>query len=145
MVLHRPLFLIKFEFSKVGVCGDGKTGEPGEKGLRAKKRTYHKLNPHKVLALALESIRTFFSIWLCQQLSWIIWESLRYDTNLLISHTGHQISWIKSSYELFWVCFNLEFILFSLKIQIFFDSQFSFWGIFVHISPLTKMNLPLQS
>ena len=62
MVLHLPLFLIKFEFSKVGVCGDGKTGVPGEKGLRAKKRTYHKLNPHEVLALALESIRTFFSI-----------------------------------------------------------------------------------
>ena len=62
MILHPPLFLIKFEFSKVGVHGDGKTGVPGEKGLRAKKRTYHKLDPHEVLALALESIRPFLSI-----------------------------------------------------------------------------------
>ena len=79
---------------------------------------------------------------MCQQLSWIIWESLGYDTNLLVSHTGHQISRIKSSYELFRVCFNFEFIPFSPKIRIFFDSQFRFWGIFVRISPLTKMNSP---
>jgi len=39
VVLDLPLFLIKFEFLKVGVRGDRKTGVPGEKGLRAKKRT----------------------------------------------------------------------------------------------------------
>ena len=34
------------------------------------------------------------------QLSQIIRESPGYYTNLLVSHTGHHISWIKSSFEL---------------------------------------------
>ena len=41
--------------------------------------------------------------------------------------------------------FNLEFIPFSPKIRIFFDSKFSFWGIFAFISSLTKIILPLWS
>ena len=43
MVLRLP-FLIKLEFGKVGFCGEGKTGMPGEKPLKAKKRTNNKLN-----------------------------------------------------------------------------------------------------
>ena len=38
--------LIKLEFGKVGFCGEGKTGVPGEKPLAAKERTNNKLNPH---------------------------------------------------------------------------------------------------
>ena len=36
------------------------------------------------------------------------------------------------------LCFNLEFIPFSPKIRIFYDSKFGFWGIFARISSLTK-------
>ena len=36
------------------------------------------------------------------------------------------------------LCFNLEFIPFSPKIRIFYDSKFGFWGIFTRISSLTK-------
>ena len=36
------------------------------------------------------------------------------------------------------LCSNLEFIPFSPKIRIFFDSKFSFWGIFACISSLAK-------
>ena len=41
-------FQIKLEFGSVGVCGEGKTGETGEKPLGARKRTNNKLNPHGV-------------------------------------------------------------------------------------------------
>ena len=36
VILHPPLFLIKFEFSKVGVRGDWKTGVPGDKRSHGK-------------------------------------------------------------------------------------------------------------
>ena len=36
------------------------------------------------------------------------------------------------------LCFNLEFIPFSPKIRIFYDSKFGFWVIFARISSLTK-------
>ena len=41
-------FQIELEFGSVGFCGDGKTGESGEKPLGARKRTNNKLNPHGV-------------------------------------------------------------------------------------------------
>ena len=39
-------FQIELEFGSVGFCGEGKTGETGEKPLRARERTNNKLNPH---------------------------------------------------------------------------------------------------
>ena len=39
-------FQIKLEFGNVGFGGEEKTGEPGEKPLRARTRTNNKLNPH---------------------------------------------------------------------------------------------------
>lgn len=41
--------------------------------------------------------------------------------------------------------FNLQLIPSPPKIWIFFDSQFGFWGIFAHISSLTKIISKLQS
>ena len=40
------VFQIELEFGSVGFRGEGKTGVPGEKPLRAKERTNNKLNPH---------------------------------------------------------------------------------------------------
>ena len=37
---------IKLKFRNVGFWGEGKTGVPGEKPLRARMRTNNKLNPH---------------------------------------------------------------------------------------------------
>ena len=37
---------IELEFGNVGFWGEGKTGVPGEKPLKAEKRTSNKLNPH---------------------------------------------------------------------------------------------------
>ena len=52
---------------------------------------------------------------LCQ-LSQIIQESPGYKTNLLVSHMGHQISRIKSSYELFCaLIWNLSHFLTKFK------------------------------
>ena len=45
-VLNARAFGIELEFRNVGFCGEGKTGVPGEKPLRAEKRTNKKLNPH---------------------------------------------------------------------------------------------------
>ena len=39
-------FLVELEFGSVGFQGEGKTGVPGEKPLRAKERTNNKFNPH---------------------------------------------------------------------------------------------------
>ena len=39
-------FQIELEFGSVGFCGEGKTGETGEKPLRARERTNNKLDPH---------------------------------------------------------------------------------------------------
>ena len=39
-------FQIELEFGSAGLCGEGKTGVPGEKPLGARKRTNNKLNPH---------------------------------------------------------------------------------------------------
>ena len=36
----------------------GKTGEPGEKPLGARERTYNKLNPHMALTLGFEARAT---------------------------------------------------------------------------------------
>ena len=72
----------------------------------------------------------------------------RYDNNLPVSRIGHQISRIKSSYELFCaLIWNLSHFLptFSPKIRILFDSKFVFWGIFARISSLTKISLRLPS
>ena len=71
-----------------------------------------------------------------------------YDNNLPVSRIGHQISRIKSSYELFCaLIWNLSHFLptFSPKIRILFDSKFVFWGIFARISSLTKISLRLPS
>ena len=71
-----------------------------------------------------------------------------YDNNLPVSRIGHQISRIKSSYELFFaLIWNLSHFLptFSPKIRILFDSKFVFWGIFARISSLTKISLRLPS
>ena len=43
------------EFGRVGFCGEGKTGVPGEKPLGAGQRTNSKLNPHMVLTPGFES------------------------------------------------------------------------------------------
>ena len=48
----------------------------------------------------LHTVATFWAMHTCQ-LSRIIWESPGYDTNLPVSRTGHHISRIKSSFELF--------------------------------------------
>ena len=37
---------VELEFACVGFGGEGKTGIPGEKPLRARMRTNNKLNPH---------------------------------------------------------------------------------------------------
>ena len=37
---------IEMAFGNVGFSGEGKTGVPGEKPLRARERTSNKLNPH---------------------------------------------------------------------------------------------------
>ena len=82
------------------------------------------------------------------QLSRIIRESPEYDNNLPVSRTGHPISRIKSSYELFCaLIWNLSHFLptFCPKIRILFDSKFVFWGIFACISSLTKISLRLPS
>ena len=42
-------FQIELEFGSVGFCGEGKTGETGEKPLRARERTNNKLDPHMLL------------------------------------------------------------------------------------------------
>ena len=42
------------------------------------------------------------------------------------------------------LCFTLEFIPFSPKIWIVFDSKFGFWGIFARIASLTKIISPLH-
>ena len=47
-------FQIELEFGSVGFWGEGKTGVPGEKSLRAKKRTNNKLNPHMVSTPGVE-------------------------------------------------------------------------------------------
>ena len=47
-------FQIELEFGSVGFWGEGKTGVPGEKPLRAKERTDYKLNPHMALAPGFE-------------------------------------------------------------------------------------------
>ena len=39
-------FQVEFEFRSVGFQGERKTGVPGEKPLRARKRTNNKLSPH---------------------------------------------------------------------------------------------------
>ena len=46
----------------------------------------------------------------------------------------------------FWafLCFTLEFIPFSPKIRIAFDSKFGFWGILEGITSLTKIISPLH-
>ena len=44
-VLNARAFRIELEFRNVGVCGEGKTGVPGEKPLGEEKRTNNKLNP----------------------------------------------------------------------------------------------------
>ena len=49
MVLCLAWFLVELEFAIHGIFGlwgEGKTGVPGEKHLRAKKRTNNTLNPH---------------------------------------------------------------------------------------------------
>ena len=46
VVFREVLHPIKLEFGNVDFWGEGKTGEPGEKALRARKRTNNKLNPH---------------------------------------------------------------------------------------------------
>ena len=45
-VLNVRAFRIEWEFRSVGFWGEGQTGVPGEKPLRAEKRTNNKLNPH---------------------------------------------------------------------------------------------------
>ena len=68
---------------------------------------------------------------MCQQLSWIIQESLGYDTNLLVSHTGHQISQIKLSYELFCaLIWNLSHFLQKFE---FFLIHSLVSGAFLHV------------
>ena len=75
------------------------------------------------------------------QLSQIIWESPGYDT--IISRSPEQItkSPLYNRVKSLLSVRNLKFIPLSLKIPIFYDSQFSFWGMFA----LTKIILPLQS
>ena len=53
-VLNARAFRIELEFRNVGFCGEGKTGVPGEKPLRAEKRTNNKLNPHMTSHLRIE-------------------------------------------------------------------------------------------
>ena len=53
-VLNARAFRIELEFRNVGFCGVGKTGVPGEKPLRAEKRTNNKLNPHMTSSPGIE-------------------------------------------------------------------------------------------
>ena len=46
--------MVELEFGNVCFCGEGKTGVPGEKPLRAKDRTNNKLNPHMASTLGFE-------------------------------------------------------------------------------------------
>ena len=45
---------IELEFLGGGFCGEGKTGEPGEKPLGARTRTNNKLNPHMTPSPAIK-------------------------------------------------------------------------------------------
>ena len=66
------------------------------------------------------------------------------DTTTISSSTGHQISWIKSSYDLFCaLIWNLSYFLQKFKFP--FNSKFDFWGIFARILSLTKILSPWQS
>ena len=47
-------FQIELEFGSVGFFGEGKTGVPGEKPLRARERTNNNLNSHLVSMLGFE-------------------------------------------------------------------------------------------
>ena len=45
---------IKLEFENVAFLGKGRTGEPGEKPLGARKRTNNQLNPHMTPSQGIE-------------------------------------------------------------------------------------------
>ena len=70
--------------------------------------------------------------------SWIIQESPGYNTNLPVSCTGHQISQIKSSYELFCaLIWNLSHFLPKFEFCFIYSSvPGSFLHIFHHLQRL---------
>ena len=71
------------------------------------------------------------------QLSRIIWESPEYGIDLPLSRTGHHISRIKSSLELFSALLLEIQPIFSSKKNSY--SQYGFWAIFARIQSLTKI------
>ena len=75
-------------------------------------------------------IKPLYDLHTCQ-LSRIIREYPGYDNNLPVSRTGHQISRIKSSYELFCaLIWNLSHFLSKFE---FFMIQSSVSGLFSHV------------
>ena len=82
-------------------------------------------------------------IYICQ-LSWTIWESPRYGTDLSLSPMGHQISQIKWTFEI--ICalvWNLGHF-FSQNSYRFLYSLYDFWDILALILSLTKIILLVE-